>query len=242
MIRAVIFDIDGTLIDSVDFHAQAWQDAFRDSATSIPFDDVRARSARGATSSCRSSSRRRSWTRRQGRSRSSAVELFEARVPAARPRRSRRVRELFERIKADGKRIALASSAKADELETLQEDRRHRRPGRRRERPRRTTPRSRSRTPTSSRPRWRSSGHRPVARRSSSATPLTTPRPRARPACRPSASSAAASPKPTSARPAASPSTATRPICWSTTTRLPSPDDRLAPRAARMVLHALRLN
>ena len=67
-----------------------------------------------------------------------------------------KVRELFERIQADGKRIALASSAKQDELEKYKEiagiddlidD----------EPPRRTTPRSRSRTPTSSRPRWRSS-------------------------------------------------------------------------------------
>ena len=27
MIKAVIFDIDGTLVDSVDLHAQAWKEA-----------------------------------------------------------------------------------------------------------------------------------------------------------------------------------------------------------------------
>jgi beta-phosphoglucomutase-like phosphatase (HAD superfamily) len=29
MARGVIFDVDGTLVDSVDLHAQAWQDSFR---------------------------------------------------------------------------------------------------------------------------------------------------------------------------------------------------------------------
>ena len=28
MAKAVIFDMDGTLIDLVDLHAKAWQDAF----------------------------------------------------------------------------------------------------------------------------------------------------------------------------------------------------------------------
>ena len=28
MAKAVIFDMDGTLINSVDLHAKAWQDAF----------------------------------------------------------------------------------------------------------------------------------------------------------------------------------------------------------------------
>ncbi len=29
MRKAIIFDVDGTLVDSVDLHARAWRDAFR---------------------------------------------------------------------------------------------------------------------------------------------------------------------------------------------------------------------
>jgi beta-phosphoglucomutase-like phosphatase (HAD superfamily) len=29
MLKATIFDVDGTLVDSVDAHAHAWQDAFK---------------------------------------------------------------------------------------------------------------------------------------------------------------------------------------------------------------------
>ncbi len=50
MPKAVIFDVDGTLIDSVDLHAKAWQDAFSEYGRDIPFDDIRARSARAGTS------------------------------------------------------------------------------------------------------------------------------------------------------------------------------------------------
>jgi beta-phosphoglucomutase-like phosphatase (HAD superfamily) len=30
MIKAVIFDVDGTLVDSNDLHVEAWQEVFRD--------------------------------------------------------------------------------------------------------------------------------------------------------------------------------------------------------------------
>ena len=36
----IIFDVDGTLIDSVDLHAQAWQDAFREFGYEIAFEDI----------------------------------------------------------------------------------------------------------------------------------------------------------------------------------------------------------
>jgi beta-phosphoglucomutase-like phosphatase (HAD superfamily) len=33
MVKEVIFDMDGTLVDSVDVHAKAWQDACPEAAT-----------------------------------------------------------------------------------------------------------------------------------------------------------------------------------------------------------------
>ena len=42
MVEAVLFDVDGTLIDSVDLHAKAWQDAFAHFGMDLCFEDVRA--------------------------------------------------------------------------------------------------------------------------------------------------------------------------------------------------------
>src|SRR5829696_1445481 len=47
MIKAVIFDIDGTLVDSVDLHARAWQEAFRHFGKEIPYDEVRHQIGKG---------------------------------------------------------------------------------------------------------------------------------------------------------------------------------------------------
>lgn len=47
MLNAVIFDVDGTLIDSVDLHAYAWQDAFREFGHEIAFDKLRGQIGKG---------------------------------------------------------------------------------------------------------------------------------------------------------------------------------------------------
>ena len=47
MVKAVIFDVDGTLVDSVDLHAQAWQDAFGDFGHAIDFADIRSQIGKG---------------------------------------------------------------------------------------------------------------------------------------------------------------------------------------------------
>ena len=41
MVAAVIFDVDGTLVDSNDLHAAAWRDAFRRFGKEIPWDKLR---------------------------------------------------------------------------------------------------------------------------------------------------------------------------------------------------------
>lgn len=47
MLRAVIFDIDGTLVDSVDLHARAWQEAFRLFGREVPYEQVRHQIGKG---------------------------------------------------------------------------------------------------------------------------------------------------------------------------------------------------
>jgi beta-phosphoglucomutase-like phosphatase (HAD superfamily) len=41
MITAVLFDIDGTLADSVDLHAAAWTETFEKYGKKVDFHDVR---------------------------------------------------------------------------------------------------------------------------------------------------------------------------------------------------------
>ena len=47
MIPAVIFDIDGTLVDSNDLHARAWQEAFAHFGVQLPFEQVRHQIGKG---------------------------------------------------------------------------------------------------------------------------------------------------------------------------------------------------
>ena len=47
MIRAVVFDVDGTLVDSVDLHARAWQEAFAHFGRQIPYEEVRHQIGKG---------------------------------------------------------------------------------------------------------------------------------------------------------------------------------------------------
>jgi beta-phosphoglucomutase-like phosphatase (HAD superfamily) len=47
MPQAVIFDIDGTLIDSVDLHASAWQEALLKFGHDVPFEEVRRQIGKG---------------------------------------------------------------------------------------------------------------------------------------------------------------------------------------------------
>ena len=40
MFKAIIFDVDGVLVDSMRFHADAWAEAFREAGISIKREDI----------------------------------------------------------------------------------------------------------------------------------------------------------------------------------------------------------
>jgi HAD superfamily hydrolase (TIGR01549 family) len=116
MVKALIFDIDGTLVDTVDLHARAWADAFRHFGRHVAFHDVRQQIGKGGDQLIpvflppeevkRIGAELDHW---RGR-------LYQQRyLPMARA--FPKVRQLFERAKAAGQKIALASSCKRDELE-----------------------------------------------------------------------------------------------------------------------------
>lgn len=47
MLKAIIFDVDGTLIDSVDAYAKAWQRAFADNDIDLACDALRSQIGKG---------------------------------------------------------------------------------------------------------------------------------------------------------------------------------------------------
>ncbi len=113
---AVIFDVDGTLIDSVDLHARAWSDAFAAFGRDVPFDTVRGQIGKGGDQLLPvfladdevDTLGKQIETRRS--------EIFKSRfLDTLQPFPD--VRALFERLRQDGIRIALASSSKGEELE-----------------------------------------------------------------------------------------------------------------------------
>ena len=115
--RAVIFDIDGTLLDSVDLHAQAWVDAFADFNHPIDFQAVRDQIGKGGDQLMPvflSKPEVAAEGRELERHRSNIFKQRYLSKVVAFPE----VRQLFERLLRDGTSLALASSAKGDELET----------------------------------------------------------------------------------------------------------------------------
>jgi HAD superfamily hydrolase (TIGR01549 family) len=119
MIQAVIFDIDGTLVDSVDLHARAWQEAFKHFGKEIPFEQIRRQIGKGGDQLMPVFFTKEELDEFGEEMEEYRSELYKRDyLPRVRP--FPKVRELFERIRADNKRIALASSAKEDELATYQ--------------------------------------------------------------------------------------------------------------------------
>jgi HAD superfamily hydrolase (TIGR01549 family) len=119
MPEAVIFDIDGTLLDSVDLHAQAWQEAFRQFGHDIPFDRIRSQIGKGGDQLMPVFLEKKELEQKGKELQEFRGKLFKQKyLPRVKPFPG--VRELFLKLKVEGKKLALASSAKGDELKDFE--------------------------------------------------------------------------------------------------------------------------
>jgi HAD superfamily hydrolase (TIGR01549 family) len=116
MIEAAILDVDGTIVDSVDLHAKAWHAAFAKFGKKISLSQIRRQIGKGADQLLPVFFSKQELDEFGKELDGHRSELFEKEyLPLVKG--FPKVRELFQRIKRDGKRIALASSAKAKEIE-----------------------------------------------------------------------------------------------------------------------------
>src|ERR1043166_277603 len=116
MVEAVIFDIDGTIVDSVDLHMKVWKAALEKFGKNISFDEIRPQIGKGEDqiiSVFFSKEEAEEVAEELEKYRSNLFRNEYLPTVEAFPK----VRQLFERIKQDNKLIELASSAKKDELE-----------------------------------------------------------------------------------------------------------------------------
>lgn len=112
--QAIIFDIDGTLVDSNDYHVWAWQHAFRERGYEIAPADIHDQIGKGgdllvpALIPDASEDEVKALSARHG-------EIFSSRY-LARVRPFPHAADLLRHVAAQGQKVALASSASKDEL------------------------------------------------------------------------------------------------------------------------------
>jgi phosphoglycolate phosphatase-like HAD superfamily hydrolase len=120
MPQAAIFDVDGTLVDSVDFHAGAWHEALEHFGHHVSFEECRGQIGKGGDqfipvflSQAEQNDHGKEMEEWRGK-------LFKSKyLPLIRPFSA--VPELLRRVQEAGLKVAVASSAKANELDVYLE-------------------------------------------------------------------------------------------------------------------------
>jgi HAD superfamily hydrolase (TIGR01509 family) len=116
VIRGVIFDLDGTLVDSNELHVLAWHDTFRHFHKDIPLERLREQIGKGGDQYLPEFLNEREMRDFGEEADKYRGEIFKKNyLPHVKP--FPKVRELFERLRQDGKKIALASSGKGTEVQ-----------------------------------------------------------------------------------------------------------------------------
>ena len=118
MLKGVIFDIDGTLVDSNDAHAQSWVDTFAEAGYDVPFDAIRPLIGMGADKLLPKTIGIKHDIAEAKKLIKRRSEIFRERyLPQLRPFNGSR--ELVSRVRSDGLKAIVATSAKDEELKGL---------------------------------------------------------------------------------------------------------------------------
>ena len=120
MPRAAIFDVDGTLVDSVDFHADAWREALEHFGHHVTFEECRSQIGKGGDQLIPVF-----LSEAEQRDHGKQMEEWRGQLFKSKYQRSVRpfsgVRELLHRVRDAGLRVAVASSAKTSDLDVYLE-------------------------------------------------------------------------------------------------------------------------
>lgn len=112
----IIFDVDGTLVDSNDLHTDCWVEAFAHFGKRVDRDTVRGQIGKGGDLLVPDLCNAREMQRFGEALKKYRSQLYkETYMPRVKP--FPRVRELFEALRGRGIKLALASSANPDEVE-----------------------------------------------------------------------------------------------------------------------------
>jgi len=115
-LQGIIFDVDGTLVDSNDLHADCWVEAFAHFGKRIDRDVVRGQIGKGGDLLVPDLCNAREMQRFGEALKKYRSQLYkETYMPRVKP--FPRVRELFEGLRERGIKLALASSANPGEVE-----------------------------------------------------------------------------------------------------------------------------
>ena len=114
-IRAVLFDVDGTLVDSNEAHVDSWAVAFREAGRPQEVDDIRLQIGKGGDLLVPSLLPQATDAQCQAIAKAHGDHFKSAYLPHIKPFPG--ARDLLAHVKQSGRKIVLASSAKKEEVD-----------------------------------------------------------------------------------------------------------------------------